>query len=74
MSKRNAPAPSAQVYSWDYKGQPDMAAIAACVEEMSAAGPVCMVEVQTGDDNYAWAISSSRMTPMQAYRLYVGEG
>ena len=48
---------TARVFSWDYRGQPDMEAIAAAVTALSS-GQVFMREVETGTDSYAWAIST----------------
>ena len=59
---------TARVFSWDYRGQPDMAAIAAAVAALSA-GQVFMREVETGTDSYAWVISDAELTDDQAYRL-----
>lgn len=64
---------TARVFSWDYRGQPDMAAIAAVVTELSANGQVFMREVETGTDSYAVAVSDAELTDEQAYRLYLGE-
>lgn len=63
---------TAKVFSWDYRGQPDMAAIAAVVTALSS-GQVFMREVETGTDSYAWAVSDAELTDEQAYRLYLGE-
>lgn len=60
---------TARVFNWDYRQQPDMAAIAAAVTQMSA-GRVFMREIDTGGDNYAWVISGAELTDEQAYRLY----
>ena len=64
---------TARVFSWDYRGQPDMASLAAVVTELSANGQVFMREVETGTDSYAWAVSDAELTDEQAYRLYLGE-
>lgn len=63
---------TARVFSWDYRQQPDMAAIAAAVTGMSG-GRVFMREVETGTDSYAWAVSDAALTGEQAYRLYLGD-
>lgn len=63
---------AARVFSWDYKQQPDLPAIAAAVTELSA-GRVVMCEIDTGGDNYAWVVSDAELTDEQAWRLYLGE-
>lgn len=63
----------AQVFSWDWKAQPDMAAIATAVMEQSETGPVWMRQIDTGGDNYAWVVSGAELTDEQAWRLYLGE-
>jgi hypothetical protein len=68
-----AKTPTAKVFSWDWKAQPDLAAIAAAVTELSASGQVFMREIDTGGDNYAWAVSDAELTDDQAWRLYSGE-
>ena len=65
--------PSPRVFRWDWRAQPDMAAIAATVTEMSAGGRVFMREIETGGDNYAWVVSSTELTDQQAWLLYLGE-
>ena len=62
-----------RLFIWDYRRQPDMAAIAAAVAQVSAGGPVFMREVETGTDDYAWVVSDAVLTERQAWRLYVGE-
>jgi len=62
-----------RVFSWDWKAQPDMAAIAAAVTKMSADGQVFMREIDTGSDQYAWAVSGAELTDRQAWSLYRGE-
>jgi hypothetical protein len=64
---------NAQVFSWDWKAQPDMAAIAAAVTGLSASGQVFMRPIETGGDNYAWVVSGAELTDEQAWRLYLGE-
>ena len=63
---------TAKVFSWDYRQQPDMAAIAAVVTALSK-GLVFMREVETGTDSYAWAVSDAELTDEQAYELYAAE-
>ena len=63
----------AQVFSWDWKAQPPLRAIAAVVTKMSASGQVFMREIDTGSDQYAWVISGAAMTDEQAWHLYRGE-
>ena len=63
----------ARVFIWDYRRQPDMAAIAAAVVQVSADGPVFMRDIDTGTDDYAWVVSDAELTDKQAWRLYVGE-
>ena len=64
---------TARVFSWDYRGQPDMASLAAVVTELSANGQVFMREVETGTDSYAVAVSDAELTDEQALSLYLGE-
>ena len=64
---------SARVFSWDWRQQPDMAAIAAAAMELSETGPVWMREIETGSDQYAWAVSAAELTDQQAWLLYIGE-
>ena len=63
----------ARVFSWDWKAQPDMFAIAAAVTELSANGQVFMREIDTGSDQYAWVVSGAEMTDEQASHLYFEE-
>lgn len=62
-----------RLFSWDWRDQPNLDAIAAAVTELSANGRVFMREIDTGDDSYAWVISDAELTDEQAYRLYCGE-
>jgi hypothetical protein len=64
---------TARLFTWDYKEQPGLAAIAAAVTELSANGPVFMREFETGGDDYAWIVSDTPLTDEQADRLYSGE-
>ena len=66
-------APSARVFSWDWREQPAMTAIATAVMELSETGPVWMREIETGSDQYAWVVSSTELTDQQAWLLYLGE-
>jgi hypothetical protein len=64
---------AARVFSWDWKAQPDMTAIATAVMELSETGPVWMRQINTGGDNYAWVVSRAELTDEQAWHLYLGE-
>ena len=64
---------SARVFIWDYKQQPDMAAIAAAVTELSARGQVFMREIETGSDDCAWVVSATELTDQQAWLRYLSE-
>lgn len=63
---------AAQMFSWDWKAQPNLPAIAAAVAELSH-GQVFMREIDTGGDNYAWVVSDVQLTDQQAWLLYMGE-
>jgi len=64
---------TARVFSWDWRGQPDMAAIATAVMELSETGPVWMREIDTASDEYAWVVSAAELTDEQAAHLYFEE-
>ena len=51
-----------RLFSWDWKDQPNLDAIAAAVTELSANGQVFMREIDTGGDNYAWVVSDAELT------------
>lgn len=63
---------AAKVFSWDWKAQPAMSAIAGAVAELSR-GQVFMRQIDTGGDNYAWVVSDAELTDEQAWQLYIGE-
>lgn len=64
---------TARVYSWDWRQQPDLPAIAASVTELSASGQVFMREIDMGGDNYAWIVSDAELTDEQAWQAYAGD-
>lgn len=71
MTETSANTPPARVFSWGWREQPDMTAIAAAVTEMSGGGQVFMREIETGSDQYAWVVfCGDELTAEQAYRLY----
>ena len=59
----------ARCFSWDYRQQPDMEAIASFVAELSG-GTVRMREVDTRSDEYAWVIADREVSDEEAMELY----
>jgi hypothetical protein len=66
MSEGSAVA--AKIFTWDWQEQPDMAAIAEVVHEVSG-GRVHMREVDTGSDQYEWIVSDYPVDDAEAERL-----
>ena len=66
MSEGSAVA--AKIFTWDWQEQPDMAAIAEAVHEVSG-GRVHMREVDTGSDQYEWIVSDYPVDDAEAERL-----
>jgi hypothetical protein len=59
-----------RAFAWDWKAQPDMAAIAALVTEMSRHGRVFMRVHDTGSDTYAVIITDHEASDDEARELY----
>ena len=60
---------TARCFSWDWRGQPNMDAIAEYVKELTS-GLVVMKPVDTGSDDYAWVIADHDFTDEESLRLY----
>lgn len=60
----------ARIFTWDWKAQPDMTAIATAVTELSKTGQVFMRPLETGTDLYAWVVSDHQVTDKEAWELY----
>ena len=64
-----------ELFTWDWRAQPPMDAIAKAVSEMSASGSrIHMREVNTESDQYAWIIADHEVSDEEAARLYFDEG
>ena len=63
---------TARCFSWDCRQQPDMAAIATFVAELSD-GKVVMREVDTRSDEYAWVIADREVSEEEAMALWMKE-
>lgn len=62
---------TARCFSWGWRQQPDMEAIASFVAELSD-GKVRMREVDTQADEYAWVIADREVSDEEAERMYAG--
>ena len=60
---------TAKIFTWDWKGEINMEAIAAAVKEISQ-GQVFMQEMDTGGDMYAWIIADHQVGDEEAWDLY----
>jgi hypothetical protein len=58
---------SARVLSWDWRGQIDLDDLAAAVRDL---GGLHLIEVETGDDQYAIVLSTEPVSRSAANRMY----
>lgn len=61
---------AARCFSWDWREQPDMEAVAALVAELTD-GRIRMREVDTQSDEYAWMVADHEVSDDdEAERIY----